>query len=90
MLAVRIAAVGTDRAGPFRGLVDDYRQRFDRVGRGVGLGPPTVEEVEGRGGTPAPEAVALRAALPRASMVVTGARSACKRERERDSKRCGW
>lgn len=70
MLAVRIVAVGADRGGPFRTLVDDYRQRFDRVGRAVGLGPLTVEEVEGRAGTPAAEAQALRAALPRGAMVV--------------------
>ena len=70
MLGVRILAVGTDRAGPVRDLVDDYRRRFDRVGRGVGLGPLTVEEVEGKGGTPAAEAAALRGALPRGALAV--------------------
>lgn len=57
--------VGRLRAGPERELVSDYIDRFDKTGRGMGLGPVTVTEVEDRkGGGMAAEAVLLRKALP--------------------------
>lgn len=70
MLGIRILAVGIDRGSPFRDLVEDYRHRFDRVGRGVGLGPMQVDEIEARAGTPQAEAAVLRSALPRDALVV--------------------
>lgn len=70
MLGVRILAVGVDRAGPFRELVEDYRTRFDRVGRPLGLGPLQVDEVEARVATPAAQGALLRASLPRGAAVV--------------------
>lgn len=57
--------VGRLRAGPERELISDYLDRFDKTGRGMGLGPVNVVEVEDRkGGGMAAEAVLLRRALP--------------------------
>ena len=38
-MRVHICAVGRLRTGPERALIDDYITRFDRTGRGLGLGP---------------------------------------------------
>ncbi len=64
-MRVHLCVVGRLRAGPERALIDDYLTRFDRTGRGLGLGPAQVIEVEDRkGGGMAAEAVLLRKALP--------------------------
>lgn len=47
-MRVRICAVGRLRSGPERALIDDYVQRFDRVGRGLSLGPIAETEIDGR------------------------------------------
>jgi 23S rRNA (pseudouridine1915-N3)-methyltransferase len=47
-MRVTILAVGRLRAGPERALLDDFRARFDRTGRPLGLGPLAEVEVEGR------------------------------------------
>ena len=49
-MRVHVCAVGRLRTGPERALIDDYTTRFDRTGRGLGLGPLTVTEVEDRKG----------------------------------------
>ena len=65
-MRVSIVAVGRLRAGPEADLVADYLARFDRVGRGVGLGPAQVLEVEDRrGGGAVAEAGLIAAALPK-------------------------
>ncbi|PKP80211.1 MAG: 23S rRNA (pseudouridine(1915)-N(3))-methyltransferase RlmH [Alphaproteobacteria bacterium HGW-Alphaproteobacteria-2] len=46
-MRLRICAVGRLRAGPEQALVEDYRLRFDRAGRALGLGPVEIVEVEG-------------------------------------------
>ena len=70
-MRVRVCAVGRLRTGPERTLVDDYRLRFDRAGRALGLGPLTEVEVEDRkgGGTEA-EALLLLRALPPGAVTV--------------------
>lgn len=69
-MKVTLCVVGRLRAGPERILIDDYLTRFDRSGRGLGLGPCRVVEVEDRkgGGSPA-EAALLRKAIPRGALV---------------------
>lgn len=47
-MRVRIAAVGRLRKGPEAALIDDYRTRFDRTGRAIGLGPLSIHEIEDR------------------------------------------
>ncbi len=70
-MRVSICAVGRLRAGPERDLIDDYLTRFDRSGRGLGLGPAELREVEDRkGGGMAAEAVLLERALPAGAAVI--------------------
>jgi 23S rRNA (pseudouridine1915-N3)-methyltransferase len=70
-MRVTLIAVGRLRAGPEADLVDDYLQRFERAGRGQGLGPVRVIEVEDkRGGGQAAEAALIEAALPRGGRFV--------------------
>lgn len=65
-----ICAVGRMRSGPERALCDDYRQRFDRTGRALGLGPLTIAEVEDRkGGGIAAEAALLSGAVPNGALL---------------------
>ncbi|MEP5151874.1 23S rRNA (pseudouridine(1915)-N(3))-methyltransferase RlmH [Planktotalea sp.] len=69
-MRVHICAVGRMRAGPEKTLFDDYQTRFDRTGRGLGLGPLSVLEVEdkknlGMGA----EATLLERALPKGAVI---------------------
>ncbi|SLN30850.1 23S rRNA (pseudouridine(1915)-N(3))-methyltransferase RlmH [Pseudooctadecabacter jejudonensis] len=69
-MRVTLCVVGRLRAGPERDLIDDYVMRFDRTGRGLGLGPLDVREVDGKGGGMAAEAALLRRALPAGAAVI--------------------
>ena len=64
-MRVSIYAVGRLRSGPERVLIDDYKNRFDKSGRVLGLGPLTIQEVEDKKkiGKPA-EAKLLQQAIP--------------------------
>ncbi|KPP93115.1 MAG: 23S rRNA (pseudouridine1915-N3)-methyltransferase RlmH [Rhodobacteraceae bacterium HLUCCA08] len=68
-MRVAICAVGRLRAGPEKALADDYLERFDRTGRGLGLGPVTVREVDGKGGGMAAEAALLDKAVPAGAVI---------------------
>ncbi|MEO9652171.1 MAG: 23S rRNA (pseudouridine(1915)-N(3))-methyltransferase RlmH [Roseobacter sp.] len=69
-MRVHIVAVGRMRAGPEKTLFDDYVKRFDRTGRGLGLGPLRLIEVDDRkGGGMKVEAELLRKALPTGALV---------------------
>ncbi|CUH64709.1 Ribosomal RNA large subunit methyltransferase H [Thalassovita gelatinovora] len=71
-MRVHICAVGRMRSGPERALIDDYLTRFDRSGRGLGLGPLTIHEVEDKkGGGMAAEAALLERALPQGAVICT-------------------
>lgn len=70
-MRLHICAVGRLRAGPERTLIDDYLTRFDRTGRGLGLGPAQVIEVEDKkGGGMAAEAALLTRAVPDGARIV--------------------
>ncbi|WP_171133572.1 MULTISPECIES: 23S rRNA (pseudouridine(1915)-N(3))-methyltransferase RlmH [unclassified Ruegeria] len=71
-MRISIVAVGRLRAGPEKSLLDDYLTRFDRTGRGLGLGPARVIEVEDKknAGMGA-EAALLRKALPKGAVICT-------------------
>ncbi len=70
MMQVNICAVGRLRAGPEKALVDDYLTRFDRTGRGLGLGPAKVIEVEDkRCSSMAAEAELLEQSVPKGSII---------------------
>jgi len=69
-MRVHICAVGKMRAGPARELLDDYLTRFDRSGRGLGLGPVTVHEVEDKkGGGMQAEADLLGRVIPKGAVI---------------------
>ncbi|GGE55110.1 23S rRNA (pseudouridine(1915)-N(3))-methyltransferase RlmH [Actibacterium pelagium] len=71
-MRVTICAVGRLRAGPERTLIDDYQTRFDRTGRGLGLGPLKITEVEDRkGGGMGAEASLLERAIPNGALICT-------------------
>ncbi|MEO1577136.1 MAG: 23S rRNA (pseudouridine(1915)-N(3))-methyltransferase RlmH [Pseudomonadota bacterium] len=61
-MQIRICAVGRLRTGPERAMIEDYAQRFDRTGRGLGLGPLDIIEVEAKKGLT--EGDALMRVLP--------------------------
>ncbi|WP_224816812.1 23S rRNA (pseudouridine(1915)-N(3))-methyltransferase RlmH [Hasllibacter sp. MH4015] len=64
-MKVHLCVVGRLRGGPEKALIDDYLDRFDKTGRGLGLSLGQVLEVEDRkGGGMAAEAALLRKALP--------------------------
>mgnify|MGYP000630770566 CR=1 FL=1 len=71
-MRVHICAVGRMRSGPERALIDDYLTRFDRSGRGLGLGPLTSHEVEDtKGGGMTAESVLLDRAIPKGAVICT-------------------
>ena len=55
--------MGRLRTGPEAALVSDYLERFDRTGRGLGLGPVAQHEVEAKRGGMAAEAELLSRAI---------------------------
>ena len=64
-MRVTIYAVGRLRGGPEHDLVQDYVKRFDRTGRGLGLGPIKITEIDDRKGSGmVGEAQLLRKAIP--------------------------
>jgi 23S rRNA (pseudouridine1915-N3)-methyltransferase len=69
-MRLHLCVVGRLRAGPEHQLINDYLTRFDKAGRGMGLGPATVTEVEDKkgGGKPA-EAVLLSRAIPDGAVI---------------------
>ncbi len=71
-MRVHVCAVGRLRAGPEHDLIKDYLTRFDRTGRGLGLGPVNMVEVEDRkAGGKAAEAALLSKACPAGSLICT-------------------
>jgi 23S rRNA (pseudouridine1915-N3)-methyltransferase len=68
---ISIVAVGRLRTGAEKQLIDDYLARVGKTGRGLGLGPAQVIEVEDRkGGGKATEADLLRKAVPDGAVLV--------------------
>ncbi len=63
-MKLHLVAVGRLRKGPEKTMVDDYLDRFARVGRGLGLPPVTVTEVDAKGAGMAAEGEAIARALP--------------------------
>jgi len=64
-MKVHLCVVGRLKSGPEKTLIDDYLQRFDKTGRGLGLTLGRVIEIEDRKSSGmAGEADLLRRALP--------------------------
>lgn len=70
-MRLTIAAVGRLRQGPEAVLAADYLDRFARTGRGIGLPPVSVAEVEAKAGGMAAEAELLARAIPTGAAIVT-------------------
>ncbi|MGB5870265.1 MAG: 23S rRNA (pseudouridine(1915)-N(3))-methyltransferase RlmH [Albidovulum sp.] len=70
-MRVSICAVGRMRSGPEQELVTDYLRRFERSGRGLGLGPARIIEVEDKkgGGMRAEAALLERVIAPDAALM---------------------
>lgn len=67
---LKIAAVGRLRAGPELDLVEDYLTRIGKVGRSVGIGSASTQEVEAKKGGMAAEGALLKKAVQTAKPVV--------------------
>ncbi|MCO4823384.1 MAG: 23S rRNA (pseudouridine(1915)-N(3))-methyltransferase RlmH [Amylibacter sp.] len=71
MLSLHIIACGRLRKGPEVELISDYLDRYEKTGRGLGLGPVSLIEVEDkRGGGMAAEAELLRKAIPKGAVTM--------------------
>ncbi len=70
-MRLHVCAVGRIRKGPERALIDDYLNRFDRIGRALSLGPCTEHEIDDRKARSlSDQAGLLEGALPSAAYVV--------------------
>lgn len=71
-MRLSLSAVGRLRAGPEKTLFDDYTNRFNKIGRALGLGPFSLTEVEDKKnlGMTA-EAVLLEKTLPKQGIICT-------------------
>ncbi|MGR3491360.1 MAG: 23S rRNA (pseudouridine(1915)-N(3))-methyltransferase RlmH [Shimia sp.] len=69
-MRITICAMGRAKSGPEAALIDDYRTRFDRTGRALGLGPLTITEIDDRkGGGMGAEATLLTKAAGTARLI---------------------
>lgn len=77
-MRLHICAIGRLRKSPERALIDDYKARFDRVGRAHSLGPCFEHEVDERKATtPAAQAQLLARVMPEgADLIVLDERGA--------------
>jgi 23S rRNA (pseudouridine1915-N3)-methyltransferase len=65
-MRISICAVGRLRSGPEKHLIDAYKTRFDKLGRGLSLGPLSLLEVEDRKNSGmVAEALLLQRSVPR-------------------------
>ncbi len=91
-MRVTILAVGRLRKGPESALIADYLDRFAKAGRGLGLPPASITEIEDkRGGGMAAEAELLARAIPDgAALVVLDERGAQLTSPEFAERLAGW
>ena len=91
-MKLTLIVVGRLRKGPEATLIEDYITRLERIGRGMGLGPVSVLEVEDKkGGGKAGEAALLAKALPEgAVLVVLDERGALLKSPAFAKKLAGW
>ena len=62
-MKLKIAAAGRLRTGPEAELVADYLARFEKTGRGQGLGPVALQEIDAKKGGMSAEAELLGKAV---------------------------
>ena len=70
-MKLHLVCVGRLRKGPEKTMVDDYLDRFAKTGRGLGLPPVTVSELDAKGaGMEAEGELIARAIPPGAALIV--------------------
>ena len=70
-MKIHLCVVGKLRNGPEKNLIDDYLNRFEKIGRSYGLGPVSVNEVEDKkNGGMSNEAVLLQRIIPKGAVVI--------------------
>ena len=70
-MKIHLCVVGKLRNGPEKDLVDDYLNRFEKIGRSYGLGPVSVVEVEDKkNGGMSNEAILLQRIIPKGSAII--------------------
>ncbi|WP_298438039.1 23S rRNA (pseudouridine(1915)-N(3))-methyltransferase RlmH [uncultured Jannaschia sp.] len=69
-MRIDLIAVGRLRKGPEKTMIDDYLDRFAKTGRGLGLPPLSVVELDAKGGGQAAEVALIERALPEGAVVV--------------------
>ncbi len=63
-MKVSILAVGRAKPGPERQMTDDYRARFDALGRNLGFAPLDIAEIDAKGAGRDAESARLLDRLP--------------------------
>jgi 23S rRNA (pseudouridine1915-N3)-methyltransferase len=70
-MKIHLCVVGKLRNGPEKNLIDDYLNRFEKIGRSYGLGPVSVNEVEDKkNGGMSNEAVLLQRIIPKGAVII--------------------
>ena len=70
-MKIHLCVVGKLRNGPEKDLVDDYLNRFEKIGRSYGLGPVSVVEVEDKkNGGMSNEAILLQRIIPKGAVII--------------------
>ena len=70
-MKIHLCVVGKLRNGPEKNLIDDYLNRFEKIGRSYGLGPVSVNEVEDKkNGGMSNEAILLQRVIPKGAVII--------------------
>ena len=69
-MKVSILAVGRSKAGPERLLTDEYRARFDALGRGMGFAALDIAEIDAKGAGREAESTRLLDRLPQSHTLI--------------------
>ena len=70
-MKIHLCVVGKLRNGPEKNLIDDYLNRFEKIGRSYGLGPVSVNEVEDKkNGGMSNEAILLQRIIPKGAVII--------------------
>jgi 23S rRNA (pseudouridine1915-N3)-methyltransferase len=70
-MKIHLCVVGKLRNGPEKNLIDDYLNRFEKIGRSYGLGPVSINEVEDKkNGGMSNEAILLQRIIPKGAVII--------------------
>ena len=70
-MKIHLCVVGKLRNGPEKNLIDDYLNRFEKIGRSYGLGSVSVVEVEDKkNGGMSNEAILLQRIIPKGAVII--------------------